>query len=800
MTLKPWLRRSLIALAALLALLAIGAAVLVATFDAERYKGVAIDWVKREYGRTLSIDGPIGLSVLPRLQITVAKLKLSERGRPDEFAAIDSAGFALELLPLLRRQVVIDRVQADGVRLRYSRDAKGASNIDDFLKGGAPATAPASAPAATPTSFDVSGIALRDVRLSMRDAQAKLTGDVVLKSLTSGRIGTRSESPVSIDAALAFSEPKLKGTLAGQTRLALDAEAGAVRLSDMKLKWQGDAFDLRGLDVALDGALAWDGKALAASDLALTLAATLGELKLAGSKLTVKTFRFDPERRQLQLDALQLALTGTQAGNPLKLALDWPQLQASADALKGSALKGSVSLAGAHKLDGTFRSGAPAGNFEQVRIPSLVLDLAGSSGPRSVKGTLGANVTLRPQQRTLALDALALQANVAEPNLQALAIQAKGSASAGAGAARWNVAGALNANRFEIDGNAALGGKVPVVKAQAKFDALDLNRLLASPAAGGDKAPSGPQPAQTPVDLGGLKAVDGQFAFSAGQLAFRQYRVADARADASLDNGLLRIPRLAGKAWGGTIDASGSADANGNKVAVKLAASGVDANALLKDVAGKDLLEGTGKVTADLTTRGATLGELRSGLDGTAALNLRDGAIKGFNLARALRQAKAALSMRQDAVQQARQTEKTDFSELSASAKIIDGVARSDDLDVKSPFLRIGGAGTFDIGKGRIDYVAKATVADTSKGQGGAELDALRGVTVPVRLAGPFDAIDWNIQWSAVAAAAVQNQLKDRLLERLGGTQRPGGAASQPLAPKDAAKEQLKDRLRGLLK
>ena len=45
-------------------------------------------------------------------------------------------------------------------------------------------------------------------------------------------------------------------------------------------------------------------------------------------------------------------------------------------------------------------------------------------------------------------------------------------------------------------------------------------------------------------------------------------------------------------------------------------------------------------------------------------------------MAKSLRQAKAALSMKQDAVTKARTTEKTDFSELSASFQIADGIAR----------------------------------------------------------------------------------------------------------------------------
>jgi len=191
---------------------------------------------------------------------------------------------------------------------------------------------------------------------------------------------------------------------------------------------------------------------------------------------------------------------------------------------------------------------------------------------------------------------------------------------------------------------------------------------------------------------------------------------------------------------------------------------------------------------------------LRSNLAGSAAVQLRDGAIKGINLARVFRQAQAALSMKQDAVTRASAVEKTDFSELRASARIANGVAYSDDLDVKSPFLRIGGAGRFDIGRGTVDYTARATVTDTAVGQGGAGLEALRGITVPVVLSGPFDAIQWKIEWSGVAAAAVEKKLKDKLNQVLGGqlgrSPAQSGSAPAPVAPTDL----LRGTLKGLFK
>ena len=99
-----WIRRLAIALAVLLLVLAVTATWLVSTFDPNKYKGTAVDWMKSHRNRTLSLDGPIQLSVFPRLQVRLAQVSLSEAGRADEFAGIDTAALSIDLLPLLRGQ------------------------------------------------------------------------------------------------------------------------------------------------------------------------------------------------------------------------------------------------------------------------------------------------------------------------------------------------------------------------------------------------------------------------------------------------------------------------------------------------------------------------------------------------------------------------------------------------------------------------------------------------------------------------------------------------------------------------
>ncbi len=808
-----WIRRTLIALAALVAVLAALAIWLVATFNPDQYKSLAIDWMKTNHNRTLAIEGPIKLGLFPRLEVRLSRISLSEAGKADEFAALEEADLAVDVLPLLRGRVAVDRVQARGVRVVMLRDAKGKRNIDDLVQPGPAAAAqpsapaqPSQAPSQAPSpaiAVDVQGIRLADVRARIKDDLAGIDGEVLLKEFSTGRIASRVATPVKMNVQFGLKTPSLKGELRGSCAVTPDLETGSVSVADMDLGFKGDAPGASGIDATVKGALAFDAAkgAIEAKALGLRISATAGTTKLADSRIDIAQFSHDPAAKKIAVKQLKLRLVGTSAGKPMAAELDWPELDVSGTTLKGSGLTGKLSLAGDTPIEAQFSSAAPAGNFDNLRIPGFEARISSHAPQRKVDATLRADFGIQTDKQALSIDKLGLEVKLADPALKPVTLGLQGSAGASAQNARWNLTGQINASPFRMDGSAQLGGTVPNVKANARFEALDLNSILppaASPApASGGAAPSA---ADEPIDLSALRSLNGVFSLRAASVAARQFRVADLVLDATLDAGVLRIGALQGKTWGGAIDATALADSRSNRVTVKANAAGVDVNALLKDVAGKDLLEGKGRVIADLDTAGRNVSEMKSQLKGSASVQLRDGALKGFNIAKSLRQAKAALSTNKDVAQRATQTEKTDFSEMSASFQIASGVARSNDLDMKSPYIRVGGEGWVDVGKSRIDYTARATVTDTSKGQDGSDLAALRGLTIPVRLTGPLDAVDWSVQWSAVAVGAMKNQLKDKLAGKLG---LPAGAASAPASAqqlKDKAQDKLKDKLKGLFK
>ncbi|HQZ03027.1 MAG TPA: AsmA family protein, partial [Thauera sp.] len=264
---KNWIRRIVIALGVLVLLLGVAAAVLIATFDANRYKTVAIDWMKAEHQRTLVFDGPIELSFFPRLAVKVSGLRLSEAGREDEFAAVEEAALAVRVMPLLSNELVIDRVSARGVRASYVRDAEGVRNIDDLVSGGDGGEASAQArpggdasASGGPMRFDVSAVQFDDLRLRVRDEMADVDGELVLLSFSSGRLANKVESPVSLRATARLTRPQaVELALDGRLTLALDLDENAVAMSGLQLGVDGAGAGVDAFSLALEGALAWDG-------------------------------------------------------------------------------------------------------------------------------------------------------------------------------------------------------------------------------------------------------------------------------------------------------------------------------------------------------------------------------------------------------------------------------------------------------------------------------------------------------------------------------------------------------------
>ncbi|HET7365347.1 MAG TPA: hypothetical protein VFJ70_17405, partial [Burkholderiales bacterium] len=96
-----------------------------------------------------------------------------------------------------------------------------------------------------------------------------------------------------------------------------------------------------------------------------------------------------------------------------------------------------------------------------------------------------------------------------------------------------------------------------------------------------------------------------------------------------------------------------------------------------------------------------------------------------------------------------------------------------------------------------------ATVVATTKGQGGADIAQLQGLTVPVHLVGPFDALKYQVDYGAAAAQFARSKagerIKGALEERLGIAKPPAGGDQAAPSGQGSSGNNPLDKLKGLL-
>jgi AsmA protein len=360
----------------------------------------------------------------------------------------------------------------------------------------------------------------------------------------------------------------------------------------------------------------------------------------------------------------------------------------------------------------------------------------------------------------------------------------KGAAGADWGKQNANVELALRVDESNIQTKVAVTNwSQPVINFDVVADRLNVDRYFppskpsAVPSGG---SPSGSPAAEKPIDLSALKTLNATGSVKIGALQVSNIKAESVSLIVKAAGGRLDANPLSANLYQGTLSGSASVNANNAAYATKQQLTGISIGPLVRDVANKDLLEGRGNVALDVSTAGNTVTALKKALNGTASVALKDGAIKGIDIPGTIRKAQAMFGSKGALEQQTEARDKTDFSELGASFVIRNGVAHNDDLQAKSPLVRLAGAGDIDIGGGTMDYTVKASVVATATGQGGKDRSQVAGVTAPVRISGPLDSLKYRVDVGALAAGAAKDALARELERRVGksgqaqGSEQPG--------------------------
>lgn len=490
------------------------------------------------------------------------------------------------------------------------------------------------------------------------------------------------------------------------------------------------------------------------------------------SNLGLRTGRVQAETAStsLSVQALSLSAKGQTGADTFALTLDAPRLDISPQKSTGDTLSLTATLAGRDRrvrIDATLAG--VQGKPDALNIGNLALKLDAQSGDTTAKGQLASPVAVNLAAQTLALGKLAGRLEVASPQMPMKQISVPVSGSVRVDASQQSAALDLvtQLDESRMAAKLTVSKFAPLALAfDLEVNQLNVDRYLPPkhPAsAGGTEAKGTKEPA---LDFSVLKGPSARGAVRIGALQVSGIKVEKLNATLQLAGGRLEVAPLSMQLYQGTATGRAVVNAQGNSVALQQTLTGVNVNPLMKDVVHKDLLEGRGNLLLDVHSQGDTVGAMKKALAGTAALRLKDGAIKGINLAQSLRDLQRTLGGKAaDSTQQAKAGEKTDFSELSASFRIANGVAHNDDLAMKSPFLRLAGTGDVDIGAGRMNYLAKASVVGSSEGQGGKNADQLKGLTVPVRVTGPFENLSYRLEFSNMVGDLLKGRVEEKKQE-----------------------------------
>lgn len=301
-----WIRRLLVALLVLVAVLGATAVLLPRLVDSDTLRSMLIVAARSHTGRELTVDGDIRVAVLPRPAVVLPRLALADADGfgPEPFASLDGARANLRLWPLLRGRLQVASVEVERPQLRLTVDAAGRSNWGDLLPERQAEATPAPASSEPGIAASLAGrVGIGRMRVN--------GGDLLWTDRRSGRWARVRD----LDVAISGLDPGRPIPLTASATLETGDPVRSVQLDlETDVQWSGEAL--------------WHARALRL-DAIVAGAPLRGQLPF---RLTGEA-SFDPAQSRLALQDLTLA------GDPLSLAGDLTVAQAGDGPVVGAQLR-----------------------------------------------------------------------------------------------------------------------------------------------------------------------------------------------------------------------------------------------------------------------------------------------------------------------------------------------------------------------------------------------------------------------------------------------------------------------------
>jgi len=723
--------------------------------DVNTYKSKIEQTVEDATGRKLSI-GNMSATLFPSVGVDLDNVHLANRPgyAKRDFLSVKRLRVKLALMPLLSKQVEIQRFEVDAPVVYLERRSNGETNWDDLVaspseeSGGDSSQSAPAAPALA--ALQAESLSLSGGEVTWVDGEAK---PVVLSELDVSLKDVQLKRPITV---------RVSGKLSGNA-FEFDANVGPL----------GDLAKLDPVSLPIQG-------------------------------------QFKAENISLQPFKSMISGWPEQLGDVSKASVD---LSAQMEQRPGGIrlAEGELQLSAAHKLGLAWKIEIPKADQLKLSRAALAVDgkslmeASGSVQQLSTKPTFKLRIDSQPIARTW-LATFVPDLNRMYADHPAPWKQVKFSASLSGSSKKMDIGDLqlmLDEDVLKATGAVVFNG--PDIRLRMSAKALHMDPWLpqgkpkqqASRSAFSfiREALAAADVSAEP-DLRFLKSWIVTSKLQVGTLFMRGLEMGNFSATINGSKGRFDLNPLSFNLAGGKVTEKASLDVAAFPARWKESVhiTGVQAGPLLKALADMDMLTGTMAMDTSLRATGLTEAGVSS-LNGRGNVLFKDGKIKGFDIAGALRKFTNPTAYKQG-------PKETDFAQLSGSFKVKNGIVDNQDLFMASPLLRVTGKGSVNLVSKTMDYYVKPRVIGSLKGQGGSMLR--KGLTIPLKITGPFAAPKVRPDISAKTlinnAPALLNKGKiGGGLGKLLGGGKQGGSQSQPPAQPASPQKKLIDGLGGMI-
>ncbi|UAN53261.1 outer membrane assembly protein AsmA [Serratia sp. JSRIV002] len=331
----------------------------------------------------------------------------------------------------------------------------------------------------------------------------------------------------------------------------------------------------------------------------------------------------------------------------------------------------------------------------------------------------------------------------------------------------------LSANDSQLTGSAsAQFGPVPAYTLDLSATQLNLDALSGWQTKTPDEEKL-PQPVTaSPVianqaddpqqNLQVLRDFNAQLKLKADQVTYRGMLISQLAVQASNQQGLMTVGTLSGKLAGGDFSLPGSMDARTDKPLIKLQPQlrHIELGEVLKAFDMPLALTGTFNMQGDLSGDRLNATAFERRWQGTAELSMQNAQLHGLNIQQLIQQAVA----RNDSSVRGEDNNQryTTVQQMSAKASLSKGQITLSELQAESPVMNLTGSGTLNMPGKQCDLTMNVLVTGGWQGNN-ALIAQLRETPIPLRVYGPWDQLNYQLQVDQLLRKKLQDRAKDAL-------------------------------------